>query len=175
MRYKLDVNGRAHEVSVPRNTSLLNVLRDDLQLTGTRFGCGHGRCGACYVLADNQVVASCLLGIEESADKKIITIEGLAEGDCLHPVQAAFVEMDAMQCGYCTSGMVISAVALLERRPQPSDAEIREALSSNLCRCGVYLRALAAVKRAAELGMHDRAEPTASAADDSARAPRGRS
>jgi nicotinate dehydrogenase subunit A len=172
MRYKLDINGRVYEVNVPRSTSLLNVLRDDLQLTGTRFGCGHGKCGACHVLADGRVVASCLLGVEESADKKIITIEGLAEGDRLHPVQAAFVEADAMQCGYCTSGMVISAVELLERQPRPSDAQIREALSPNLCRCGVYLRAVAAVKRAAELAVHDRAEP-ANASDEGTRAPRG--
>lgn len=158
MRYKLDVNGCEHEVNVPRGTSLLNVLRDDLQLTGTRFGCGHGKCGACYVLADRQVVASCLLRVEDAADRKITTIEGLADGDCLHPVQVAFVETDAMQCGYCTGGMVISAVALLARQPRPSEREIREALSSNLCRCGVYLRAIAAVKRAAELGARDRTE-----------------
>jgi len=168
MRCKLNVNGRVHEVNVPGNTSLLTVLRDELQLTGTRFGCGHGRCGACSVLADDQVVASCLIGVIESVDKKISTIEGVAHGDRLHPVQEAFVELDAMQCGYCTSGMVISAVALLKRQPQPTDSEIREALSANLCRCGVYLRAIAAVKRAAELAMHGKAEPVGST-------PRGRS
>lgn len=169
MRYELDINGRVHEVDVPGNTSLLNVLRDDLQLTGTRFGCGHGKCGACFVLADDQAVASCLLGVAESTDKKITTIEGLADGDRLHPVQAAFAELDAMQCGYCTSGMVIAAVALLARRPRPSESEIREALATNLCRCGVYLRAIAAVQRAAELAARGDAEP------DAACAPRGRS
>jgi aerobic-type carbon monoxide dehydrogenase small subunit (CoxS/CutS family) len=156
MRYRLDVNGCVHEVEVPRATTLLSVLRDDLGLTGTRFGCGHGKCGACHVLAEGQVVASCLIDIDHAVDKQITTIEGLADGDRLHPVQAAFVEADAMQCGYCTSGMVISAIALLARRPKPSDAEIRDALSGNLCRCGVYTRAIAAVKRAAELALAGR-------------------
>jgi nicotinate dehydrogenase subunit A len=149
MRYKLDVNGCVSEINVPRNTSLLNVLRDDLQLTGTRFGCGHGRCGACYVLADGQVVASCLINVEEAAGKKITTVEGLADGERLHPIQEAFLQEDAMQCGYCTSGMLISAVALLDRCPQPTDGEIRDALATNLCRCGVYLRAMRAIRRAA--------------------------
>lgn len=156
MRYRLEVNGCVHEVEVPRATTLLSVLRDDLGLTGTRFGCGRGKCGACHVLADGQVIASCLVDVEHAVDKQITTIEGLADGNRLHPVQAAFVEADAMQCGYCTSGMVISAVALLARRPKPSEPEIRDAMSANLCRCGVYVRAIAAVKRAAELASSDR-------------------
>lgn len=163
MSCRLNINGRVHEVNAPRNASLLTVLRDDLQLTGTRFGCGHGKCGACFVLADDLVVASCLLDVADSIDKKIVTIEGVADGDHLHPVQEAFIELDAMQCGYCTSGMVISAVALLERQPQPTDAEIREALSTNLCRCGVYVRVIAAVKRAAELAMSGKLVPDGSA------------
>jgi aerobic-type carbon monoxide dehydrogenase small subunit (CoxS/CutS family) len=151
MRYRLEVNGCVHVVEVPRGATLLSVLRDDLGLTGTRFGCGHGKCGACYVLADGQAIASCLVDVQHAIDKQITTIEGLGDGDRLHPVQAAFVEMDAMQCGYCTSGMVISAVALLSRQPKPDDAEIRHAMSGNLCRCGIYVRAIAAIKRAAEL------------------------
>lgn len=148
MRYKLEVNGEVREVNVPRSTTLLSVLRDDLDLTGTRFGCGRGRCGACYVLTDGQVVAACLVGVEEAVGKKITTVEGLAQGECLHPVQEAFLEEDALQCGYCTSGMMISAVALLDRTPHPTEAEIREALAGNLCRCGVYLRAVRTVRRA---------------------------
>ncbi|HEX2571830.1 MAG TPA: (2Fe-2S)-binding protein [Polyangia bacterium] len=148
MRYKLEVNGEVREVNVPRSTNLLSVLRDDLDLTGARFGCGRGRCGACYVLTDGQVVASCLVGVEEAVGKKITTVEGLAKGECLHPVQEAFLEEDALQCGYCTSGMMISAVALLDRTPHPTEGEIREALAGNLCRCGVYLRAVQAVRRA---------------------------
>jgi aerobic-type carbon monoxide dehydrogenase small subunit (CoxS/CutS family) len=155
MRYRLDINDRVHEVEVPRGTTLLSVLRDDLGLTGTRFGCGHGKCGACYVLADGQAVASCMIEVEHAVDNQITTIEGIADGDRLHPVQAAFIEADAMQCGYCTSGMVISAAALLARRPKPSDNDIQEALAANLCRCGVYIRVIAAVKRAAELARQD--------------------
>ena len=150
MRYRLDINGQLHEVNVPRSTSLLNVLRDDLGLTGTRFGCGRGQCGACYVLSDGRAIASCVVGVEEAVGKKITTVEGLADGERLHPVQRAFLELDAMQCGYCTSGFLISAVALLDRNRSPSENEIREALDGNLCRCGVYLRCVEAVRRAGE-------------------------
>ena len=150
VRFALTINGEQREVDVPRRTPLLSVLRDDLGLTGTRFGCGMGQCGACFVLAGGRAVASCLLPIEQAADAEITTVEGLAQGDALHPVQQAFVELDAMQCGYCTSGMIMSAAALLARDPHPSDATVRDALAANLCRCGVYVRAIAAVKRAAE-------------------------
>ena len=150
VRFALTINGEQREVDVPRRTPLLSVLRDDLGLTGTRFGCGMGQCGACFVLAGGRAVASCLLPIEQAADAEITTVEGLARDDALHPVQRAFVELDAMQCGYCTSGMIVSAAALLARDPQPSDTAIRDALATNLCRCGVYVRAIAAVKRAAE-------------------------
>jgi len=148
MRFRLNVNGSVHQVDVLPGTPLLRILRDDLNLTGSRYGCGHGVCGACFVLADGRAVAACMLTVEEAAGKAITTVEGLARGETLHPVQRAFVEEDAMQCGYCTGGMLISAAALLARTPRPTDDEIREALAPNLCRCGIYLRALRAVKRA---------------------------
>ncbi len=143
------MNGADREVDVPRRATLLSVLRDDLGLTGTRFGCGAGQCGACYVIADGRAVASCLMTVDQAAGSEITTIEGIARGDALSPVQEAFVAEDAMQCGYCTSGMIISATALLARDPRPSDAAVRDALAPNLCRCGVYVRAIRAVKRAA--------------------------
>lgn len=143
------MNGVLREVDVPRRTTLLSILRDDLGLTGTRFGCGQGQCGACFVLVDGRAVASCLMTVDQATEVDIVTIEGLAPEGVLHPVQAAFIAEDAMQCGYCTSGMVISAAALLARDPRPSDASIREALAPNLCRCGVYVRAIRATKRAA--------------------------
>lgn len=143
------MNGVDREVDVPRRATLLSVLRDDLGLTGTRFGCGAGQCGACFVIADGRAVASCLMTVDQAAGSEITTIEGLARDDALSPVQQAFVAEDAMQCGYCTSGMIISATALLARDPRPSDAAVREALAPNLCRCGVYVRAIRATKRAA--------------------------
>jgi len=151
MKTTLRVNGATHEVDVPRRATLLSVLRDDLGLTGTRFGCGMGQCGACYVLANGRAVASCLLAVDQAAGLDIVTVEGLAKGDALSPLQDAFVKEDAMQCGYCTSGMLISASALLARDAKPTDAAIRDALASNLCRCGVYVRAIRAVKRAAQV------------------------
>ena len=149
MKLALSVNGERREVDVPPNTTLLSVLRDDLNLTGTRYGCGRGQCGACYVIADNRAVASCLLSADQAARMQITTIEGLATGETLHPVQKAFVDEDALQCGYCTSGMVISAAALLGRDPNPDETSIRDALAGNLCRCGVYGRAIRAVQKAA--------------------------
>lgn len=144
----LNVNGQRYEVDVPPGTTLLGVLRDDLNLTGTRYGCGQGVCGACYVLADGQAVPSCTMSLDEAVGKRIVTVEGLAQGDTLHAVQRAFVDEDAMQCGYCISGMAISASALLARTPKPNDAQIREALAPHLCRCGMYGRMLRAVKNA---------------------------
>jgi aerobic-type carbon monoxide dehydrogenase small subunit (CoxS/CutS family) len=146
---QLSVNGERHEIDVPPNTTLLSVLRDELNLTGTRYGCGRGQCGACYVIADGRAVASCLLTADQAARMEITTVEGLADGKTLHPVQQAFVENDAMQCGYCTSGMVISAAALLGRDPSPDETSIRDALAGNLCRCGVYGRAIQAVLQVA--------------------------
>lgn len=151
MRFALSINGARREVDVPRRASLLSVLRDELELTATRFGCGMGQCGACFVIADGRAVASCLMDVEQASGLEITTVEGLARDGALHPVQEAFVAEDAMQCGYCTSGMLISAAALLTREPRPSEAAIREALSPNLCRCGVYGRAIRAVRRAAGL------------------------
>jgi aerobic-type carbon monoxide dehydrogenase small subunit (CoxS/CutS family) len=145
----LRVNGADHAVDVPRRTTLLSVLRAEIGLTGTRFGCGAGQCGACYVIVDGRAVASCLLTIDQAAGSEITTVEGLAHGEKLTALQEAFVAGDAMQCGYCTSGMLISATALLANDPRPTDAAIRDALAVNLCRCGVYVRAIEAVKRAA--------------------------
>ncbi len=152
MKTRLRVNGEEREVDAPRGATLLSVLRDDLGLTGTRFGCGAGQCGACYVLADGRAVASCLLTLDQAQAMEITTIEGLAAKGTLSPVQEAFAAEDAMQCGYCTGGMIVSATALLARDPHPSDQAIRDALAGNLCRCGVYVRAIRAVKRAAEGG-----------------------
>lgn len=149
MKTTLRVNGVPHQIDVPPRTTLLTALREDLGLTGTRFGCGAGQCGACYVLVDGRAVASCLMTVDQASDADITTVEGLAAGDALTPLQRAFMETDAMQCGYCTSGMLISATALLASDPRPSDAAIRDALATNLCRCGVYVRAIDAVKRAA--------------------------
>jgi aerobic-type carbon monoxide dehydrogenase small subunit (CoxS/CutS family) len=145
----LHVNGRAHDIDVPAGTTLLGAIRDDLGLTGTRYGCGLGVCGACYVLVDGSSLPACTIAIEEAVGKAITTIEGLGHDGALHAAQRAFVEEDAMQCGYCSSGMIVSAAALLARTPHPSEDEIRGALASHLCRCGVYGRALRAVQRAA--------------------------
>jgi nicotinate dehydrogenase subunit A len=149
VKLELSVNGEHREVDVPPNTTLLSVLRDDLNLTGTRYGCGRGQCGACYVIADDRAVASCLLTADQAARMEITTVEGLGGDATLHPVQQAFIDEDAMQCGYCTSGMVISAAALLGRDPNPDETSIRDALAGNLCRCGVYGRAIRAVLKAA--------------------------
>jgi len=148
VKLALSVNGERREVDVPPNTTLLSVLRDDLDLTGTRYGCGRGQCGACYVIADGRAVASCLVTADQAARMEITTVEGLAEGTRLHPLQQAFIDEDAMQCGYCTSGMIISAAALLRRDPEPDEISIRDALAGNLCRCGVYGRAIRAIQRA---------------------------
>ena len=150
MRFRLNVNGQPREADVPLGTTLLSVLRDDLGLTAARYGCGQGACGACYVLSDGRAVASCMTRIEEAAGKNITTVEGLANGGELHPIQRAFIEEDAMQCGYCISGMLISGAALLAEKPHPSEGEIRDALTPHLCRCGVYLRAFRAIQRAAQ-------------------------
>lgn len=143
---RMTVNGIAHDVGVAPETTLLTLLRNDLGLTGTRFGCGYGACGACAVLIDDEAALACKVSAVEASGKNVTTIEGLARNGELHPVQRAFVEEDAMQCGYCTSGMIIAAVALLRRNPRPDDGEIRAALAPHLCRCGVYLRAIRAVR-----------------------------
>lgn len=145
----LRVNGIDLEAEADAHASLLDLLRHDLGLTGAHYGCRRGDCGACYVLVDRQAVPACVTAVADLAGKEVVTIEGLAKADALHPVQQAFLDEDAMQCGACTSGMVIAAVALLERIPRPDEGEIRAALAPHLCRCGVYGRVIRAVKRAA--------------------------
>ncbi len=148
----LTVNGRQRRLDVPPDESLLSVLRNRLDLTGTKYGCGEGQCGACMVLLDGQAVPSCQTPVAEAAGKKIVTIEGLAQNGRLHPVQAAFLETEAFQCGYCTSGMIIASVALLKSNPRPSDEDISGTLARNVCRCCVYPRILEAVQSAAKKG-----------------------
>jgi len=146
---RLRVNGEDRDVGVPRGTALLGVLRDDLGLTAARYGCGHGACGSCYAMADGRAVATCMMPVEDAIGKELTTVEGLARSGTLHPVQQAFLDEDAMQCGYCTGGMLISAAALLATNPTPTELQIRTALAAHLCRCGVYGRAIRAVQRAA--------------------------
>ncbi|HWS96666.1 MAG TPA: (2Fe-2S)-binding protein [Candidatus Methylomirabilis sp.] len=146
----LFVNGRKREVSASPQQPLLWVLRDELQLTGTKYGCGEGQCGACTVLLEGKAVRSCVTPLSVAVGKNVTTIEGLAKGDALHPVQQAFLREEAFQCGYCTSGMIVSAVELLSTSPNPSDAQIREAMQGNICRCGTYPRIVAAVRDAAQ-------------------------
>ena len=149
---RLTVNGREHPLAVLRDAPLLVVLRNDLQLNGPKYGCGLGECGACMVLIDGRAARSCSVPVGGVAGRSITTLEGLPASDgTLHPVQQAFIECQAAQCGYCLNGMIVSTVALLARQPQPSDAQVRDALSHNLCRCGTHLEILRAVQRAAEL------------------------
>lgn len=146
----LTVNGARKTVQAPPEETLLSVLRNRLELTGTKYGCGEGQCGACTVLLDGRPARSCQTPVSEAAGKKLTTIEGLARNGQLHPVQAAFLEEEAFQCGYCTPGMIASTVALLESNPNPRPEDIVEHLASNICRCGTYPRILAAVGRAAQ-------------------------
>jgi len=146
---RLKVNGDLYELAVPIHKTLLEVLREDLGLTGTKHGCELGECGACTVLVDGQPVLSCLTLPIEVQDKEITTIEGLAPPGGLHPWQEAFVALGAAQCGYCTSGMILTAKALLDRNPSPSREEIKEALAGNLCRCTGYVKIIEAVEMAA--------------------------
>jgi nicotinate dehydrogenase subunit A len=146
----LKVNGRAHAVAAEPETALLYVLRNDLKLKGARFGCGMGQCGACTVLVDGRPVQSCDLPLSAAAGKHITTVEGLAQDGKLHPLQRAFVEEQAAQCGYCATGIIMTAKALLDANPRPTEADIRAALKGNLCRCGTHHRILRAIRRAAE-------------------------
>lgn len=149
VRVNLRVNGRVHEVQVEPDAFLVDVLREQLGLTGTKYGCGMGECGACTVLADGQPIYSCLTLAVEAEEKEITTIEGLDHGGELHPVQRAFIEHGGIQCGFCTPGMILSAVALLSANPKPSEEDIRRALSGNLCRCTGYMKIIEAVQSVA--------------------------
>ncbi len=147
----LDVNGQVHRIDADPNTPLLYVLRDQLALNGAKFGCGLGQCGACTVMVDGAAVYSCITPISVLARRKIRTVEGLGTIDNPGPMQRAFIEEQAAQCGYCIPGMMMRAQALLERNPDPTEAEIREHLSPCLCRCGTHMRILRAVARASKL------------------------
>jgi aerobic-type carbon monoxide dehydrogenase small subunit (CoxS/CutS family) len=149
-RYTLRVNGRTHEVEGEPGDSLLSVLRYELGLTGSKFGCGEGHCGACSVLVDGQLARSCVTRLAAVAGKPVTTIEAVAQGDRLHPVQQAFLETEAFQCGYCTPGMVIATMALLRTNPDPSHDDIARFMARNVCRCGTYPRIEKAVKLAAD-------------------------
>jgi nicotinate dehydrogenase subunit A len=145
---KLQVNGTIQTIDADESASLLSVLRDQLDLTGSKYGCGEGQCGACTVLVDGYSRRSCITKVGTIADKKITTIEGLAAGERLHPVQQAFLDEQAMQCAYCTSGMIMSAVALLNKSAHPSRTEIVDFMDGNVCRCGTHPRIVAAIERA---------------------------
>jgi len=145
---QLTVNGQTHDLVTRPERTLLDVLREDLGLTGSKRGCDLGACGACAVLLDGRPISSCLTLAVEASGREIVTVEGLAQGGALHPVQEAFVEHGAVQCGFCTPGMVIAVKGLLDERPHPEDAEILEALSGNLCRCTGYVKILDAVRTA---------------------------
>lgn len=148
----LRINGKSVQVDADPERTLLSVLRDDLQLTGAKYGCGEGECGACTVLIDGAPVRSCRRMVGSMGDKKIETIEALGGTDKLHPVQKAFIEADAMQCGYCTCGMIMSAIALLRKTPKPSRAQIVRAMDGNICRCCAYPRIIKAIELAAKGG-----------------------
>jgi len=149
-RFQLTVNGALREIEASSDTPLLYALRNDLALKGTRFGCGSGQCGACFVLIDGQPTPACDTPLWSVADKDIITVEGLGAGGALHPLQTAFLAEQAAQCGYCTSGILISAASLLAKNPKPTESEVRTALDRDLCRCGSHNRMVRAVLRAAQ-------------------------
>jgi nicotinate dehydrogenase subunit A len=152
MAVTLDVNGRSHRVAAPDDTVLLHVLRNELNLNGPKFGCGLGQCGACTVHVGDQAVRACVTPVS-AVKAPVLTVEGLSGSDGRpHPVQAAFIAVQAAQCGYCISGMVMTTVAFLKRVPKPDEAAIRAALDGNLCRCGTHLRILRAVRQVAGLG-----------------------
>ena len=148
---KLVINGQAYNIDASPDAILLSVLREQLDLTGSKYGCGEGQCGACTVLVDGKARRSCQTPISALSDKSITTIEGLAKGDRLHPVQQAFLDQGAMQCAYCTSGMIMSAVSLLSFKPNPSEKEIVDYMQGNICRCGAQPRIIAAIRRAAAI------------------------
>jgi len=145
---ELRVNGTRRRVDLESERSLLSVLRDDLDLTGAKYGCGEGQCGACTVLIDGQPVRSCVTKVSAIAGKQVTTIEGLEQSGRLHPLQEAFLEAGAMQCGYCIPGMIMSGVGLLKKNPHPGEPDIARAMEGNICRCGTYPRVVAAIRQA---------------------------
>jgi aerobic-type carbon monoxide dehydrogenase small subunit (CoxS/CutS family) len=149
MDIELNINGQNRRLDLPPGVTLLEALRDYARLTGTKYGCGEGQCGACTVLIDGRAVKSCVASAASAAARKIVTIEGLASGQGLHPVQQAFLDHAAFQCGFCTPGMILGAVALLGQNPSPTETEIREGLQGHVCRCGTYPRIVDAVRAAA--------------------------
>jgi nicotinate dehydrogenase subunit A len=149
MALKITVNGTSHAITADPETPLLYVLRNDLGLKGTRFGCGAGHCGACMVIVDGKALQSCDVPVSAMSEKSVLTIEGLGTAERLHPLQQAFIDEQAAQCGYCASGIIMAAKALLDAHPQAGDDEIRVALERNLCRCGTHTRILRAIRRAA--------------------------
>jgi nicotinate dehydrogenase subunit A len=148
--FRLTVNGQAHTVDVDPSTPLLYVLSDDLELRGPKFGCGLSQCGACTVIVKGEAIRSCTTPIQAVAGAEITTLEGLGTAERPHPLQQAFIDEQAMQCGFCISGVIMTAKALLDRTPNASDAQIRQAMSGVLCRCGVHVRMMAAIKRYAQ-------------------------
>jgi aerobic-type carbon monoxide dehydrogenase small subunit (CoxS/CutS family) len=148
--FRFTVNRKPHVVETEPDRPLLEVLREELKLTGTKYGCGEGQCRACTVLLAGRPIVSCVTPVKAAAGKEVVTIEGLAEESRLHPVQQAFLDEGAMQCGYCTSGMIVRTVALLQSKPRPTEAEIVQSLDGSLCRCCGYASIIAAVRRAAE-------------------------
>src|SRR5262245_54794661 len=150
MTITLTLNGRSRTVNSDPERSLLDVLREDLQLTGAKYGCGEGQCRACTVLLNGKAVPACLTSIGDADKQTVLTIEGLAKGDKLHPVQEAFLSEGAFQCGYCTAGMIMGAVALLKEKPNPTESEIRSKMQRHICRCCSYARIVKAIQRAAK-------------------------
>ena len=148
---QLAINGKSYSVEADAQTSLLTVLREQLDLTGSKYGCGEGQCGACTVLIDGKSQRSCITRVGTVSGKQITTIEGLATGEQLHPVQQAFLDEGAMQCAYCTSGMIMSAVALLKKNPLPNESQIIDFMDGNVCRCGTYSRIITAIQKAAKM------------------------
>lgn len=151
MSLSLRVNGHTYDCAADPDTPLLTVLRNHCGLTATRFGCGLEQCGACKVIVDGEAVPSCRLSAGSVADAEVTTLEGLRTDDALHPVQQAFLDEQAAQCGFCTAGLIVAAKALLDRNPRPTDADIRDALQAHVCRCGIHHRVLRAVRRAASI------------------------
>ena len=148
--FGLNVNGTARTVAVESGTPLLYVLRNDLELNAPRFGCGLSQCGACTVLVDGKPTRSCVLPVDAAAGKKVVTLEGLGSASAPHPLQRAFIAEQAAQCGFCANGMIITAKALLDRTPKPTETQVRKALGANLCRCGTHNRIVRAVMRASK-------------------------